>query len=881
MGRSTPRQDVMGVTNYVYGSLFVFASLAKMKRRREERIRQRAELAVKKLNVLKSLRHETQQVQKVYVLRSRQNVAIARVVVRLPIETKAFLLLLLLRALLVLSSSTSSSRPTISHPTRHQRRYSSTSARNKEAPTAPTLRDTSIPLVTIRMLVGSMLTWAGTEQAMRLGTFAFFVDRRKYFLWRCDSCHTINSERAVCRTCSAPKNTLQIECTASSPYLKFKHLPRRLHTEHFEKAVLEHSGLRVVQTYILRDHKVLCCFEDGVAADKCLNVLGGGCFWYQGKRIEVMPSRSGHREAAAIEKQKLQTSLEGPMHGHTEEHEDIVKAAEMLKAAFSAPSITDPRYPVMQIRGLPKSLFNLVLVNHNDVKSYISDLCGVAPCSARRMNYSTLIPPTVQLEFDNMRKAKSAFSALSSTTEIKLVVRWVDRGMGVPQGAPVSGGMTAVIHECQAEEVRSLKRPEERVRSNMPEKSISVEHPHEAIHLVCMKAPLVGRCLKDPVEPKLPSQDEDGPRYKEWLDERGKPLYNAWTWNHELPYDAPNSLKIVRDILAKGHVFNDRTLSALITYTARQWSEEIGRHNYRYLKIPVPVVEDLVAAFLTALAHDRNSLIGLRSYCSLFTALRDVSPTRWLHVYIRFRQMVETELERTSVPTSGVDKTGTRYVCKYTYRKAVNTNRSYEQKKIRVTDHISKVYEKLLSASCRRHGLSRTRNRKVWDTFLPIFPSMLVRDFESLGFEPTEKHKYYLFRAYADLGDFDRASRMIEWTYSSIPNHVWKVPCSTQVTATLANATRNDAHLTEYLNLLQAKEIEPCYYTLRNLAFVTKNWWYDPSPEYSLVFRRAADELTPQTPNPAKHLVFSSSKPCMLGADTSLIPTSRSPRYIK
>eukprot|EP01064_Diplonema_japonicum_P011835 TRINITY_DN19289_c0_g1_i1.p1 TRINITY_DN19289_c0_g1~~TRINITY_DN19289_c0_g1_i1.p1 ORF type:complete len:869 (+),score=117.83 TRINITY_DN19289_c0_g1_i1:97-2703(+) len=748
-----------------------------------------------------------------------------------------------------------------------------------------------VPEEDIRYLVGSLLSWPATAHTMQLRSWIFYRDSSPtHMLWTCSSCGTINSNILVCRRCHVPRKPLQIHTTASSSYLLFKNIPSSVVVPAFEKAVWELTAQHVISSLPAghKPYSLLCCFESQLHADRCLNHLGGGCFKYLGKQIEVTPSKWGHRKAHIAQKTKLSHIKESPLeNGDASDIKHAVGTTTQLPQ--HQPHVMDPS-EVIYVKGLPSWVFNDPLISPGDVKDYIEDLCGKRPVRVDKIDMNRQgYTAAVLLQFKGPQAMKTAYNNLFSTQEIKLDVRWTHTRKNQQRRCdPVHTDylhdkVTAIVRECKSAEVRALKRPSERIKTNMPAKSIWLVHPHEGVHLVCMKSSLIGDSVKDPVAPQE-CGDAGGEEYQKWLaSDRAKPRQNPWTWNYELPYDAPSTHRVARDLLERGAVFNDRTLSALITYTSRQWAGELGQKNYRYLKIPVEVVDDLVNGFTEVLASDKHDLIGLRSYCSMFTAMRDVSPTRWLHLYVRFRQHVES-FEKTPCLVAGTDREGLEYRCIYEYRKAINTNKNHAPKMVKVTDHISRVYSRLMSSCGRRHGLQKRQNKKVWETFLPVFPAMLVRDFEQFGFIPSERHKYLLFRAYTDLGTFEKACNMIEWDDRIlVPRKDWKVSISDSlVLPGLANATRNEAHLTEFLNLLQAAGVEPCFYTYKNLAYVTKNWWDTPSPELSESFSKLADELTPSTPPENLNALLVSSPPlgiCKIGADTTPLGP-RSPRYI-
>ncbi|KAJ9463208.1 hypothetical protein DIPPA_01493 [Diplonema papillatum] len=445
------------------------------------------------------------------------------------------------------------------------------------------------------------------------------------------------------------------------------------------------------------------------------------------------------------------------------------------------------------------------------------------------------------------KRSRCFLGVATSTDRAAALVRSRDEA----QRASLASGLPslidetkAVVRELRAAEVRALTPPQQMVRSRMPRHSVSISKPHQAVHVACMRPGVFTQALK-PEELPEPG-DEGGPVYQEWLDsDRAKPRLNAWTWNHELPDDAPGLHRIFHDLaVVRGKQFKDSNLSSLIQLFHRRWTVELNSRSYRYLPLPAEVVTDTNRAFAAALAlahQDSNPFgVGTSCYTALFGFYKNISPTRWVHLYVRFREFV-AGCEITPARQRGTDRGQHPYQCTNTITRVVRSSGNATVR-VDITGHVSQAFRHVLSASGRSHLENKgTTHAAVWDAFLPIFPNLVARDFESFGFVPQKHHQRVYFMAFADLGNLEKCIDLVDWTSKtrtltyprSTQANPWVVPLEPKSASGLAAATRSKAAAQRLTAVLAKHRFALDDFFWQSLATASRLLWHEPDPAFS------------------------------------------------
>ena len=348
--------------------------------------------------------------------------------------------------------------------------------------------------------------------------------------------------------------------------------------------------------------------------------------------------------------------------------------------------------------------------------------------------------------------------------------------------------------------------------------------------------------LAKPREPECqPTLEKDknnnnNSEYVKWLhSDEGKPKLNHHTWMRCKREDTPESMiQIVVDLHNKylksgNNPIQERHLSSLVRYTSSVWESRI-QLGYRILPIPEWVLTDALRVSNYIFHHSIR--INIRYFISMFKLLRSVSPSKWLHLYVRARRYIHTETTSVAVLTKGFSSTSDlhEYSSKRTY---------YERKRFDVTSFISKLYVSVLAVSGQSHLQEKTEN---WQKIYKNIPNVIQRDFVSLGMLPMKTHAWQAYCATCDAGLLQEAISRVDWR-NSIHNsalcHTWLVPLNAKAMTFLLQATRCVEDLQIVRDLVSHFRIKLTVFSYKALRNSVVNLWKEPD----LVIVKQCDDI--------------------------------------
>ena len=368
----------------------------------------------------------------------------------------------------------------------------------------------------------------------------------------------------------------------------------------------------------------------------------------------------------------------------------------------------------------------------------------------------------------------------------------------------------AVLHAVRRHETRERKLPKKQQYQRTPY-SVPVDVASEALALVCLPIAQAQNCIRKPslaAALTVPEGMEycagQYPEYDAFClrDSRHTSLHQTpEQWERHLSFPHPGLYHILRDAhfklerrgLTKTQPLRSNDIASLLNYFVTKWVATLCVRSARHLHLPGPAVAEVVRFFELSIA-----LLGSLSmvcYGVFFTAVRSVSPTKWLHIYARFRQEV-FELSRGKVQEKGNDYNGDPYNCTFRYSKRLAVSRTH----VDCTGDISRAFHLVLSAAGESFSEHKKGRQEAWRKLLPLIPSLVVRDFMEFGFIPQEVHKRKLFFAYAKLGNFRKCIKMC--TQREVREREWLVQLDQRALTGLAQATRCEGDLEEVLEVL-------------------------------------------------------------------------------
>ena len=424
----------------------------------------------------------------------------------------------------------------------------------------------------------------------------------------------------------------------------------------------------------------------------------------------------------------------------------------------------------------------------------------------------------------------------------------------------VASAVRAVLEAVGAATVRERQplRPPRGAATAVPRGAVTLRDAEDAVALVCHRAGAV-RGAVAPVGPEAEAAAEREreaehaahPAYVEHLRRvSADPSVRLFVgkralWERLLPEHEPGPCAVLRDhaaILArrgKQGYLRALHVTTLLTRSSLLWQDALCVSSIRYMLLPESAIAGVVR--FAELAERKLALQGedlsFPFYCALFRVLRSVSPTRWLHLYARFRELLSAAcvVDRTR-RAAGTDIAGYLYdgpfITKTLTSKAVGVGGGVRRRRlVCVTPDVSAAYAQLFSAAGRTHGERLRARGEVWTRFLPLLPSMLRRDFEALGLVVQEPHARRHFAALSDLGQFKRCVALVDW---GGPGGGWRLASSEgRVPVSLAAATRSAGDLRELLRLLGEEQegFAPSAVFYKSLGRAARLHWDPPASE--------------------------------------------------